>query len=114
VRVASLVLGIVGGVIGVLAGLLVLLFGGIGAAFEADETGMILGSGFSAALLGVAGIVGGALAPRYPVVAAVVQALSGLLGFVAVSMFWLLSGPLLLIGALLAVPGRLAGPTARG
>ncbi len=113
-RVASLVLGLAGGAIGVLAGLLVLLFGGVGAAFEADETGMLLGSGFSAAVLGVAGIVGGALALRYPLVAAFVQSLSGLLGFIAVGMFWLLSGPLLLIGALLALFGRLVGARTGG
>ena len=113
-RVASLVLGVSGGAIGVLAGFLVLFFGGISAAFEADETGMILGSGFSAALLGVAGIVGGALVLRYPLAAAFVQSLSGLLGFIAVGMFWLLSGPLLLIGALLALFGRLVGARTGG
>ena len=108
-RVASLVLGVAGGAIGILAGFFALFLGGLGAAVEADDAGLTLGLGLSAALPGVMGIVGGALAPRYPVAAAVVQALSGLLGFVAVSMFWLLSGPLLLVGALLAVLGRLMG-----
>jgi len=109
-RTASLVFGIVGGVTGILAGLFAILVGGLGAAFEANDSGLILGLGLGACFLGVCGIVGGALAPRFPIVSAILQAGVGLMGFVAVSFFWILSGLLLLVGAVLAAVGHFSEP----
>ena len=40
-RTASLVLGIIGGVFGIIAGLLAITIGGVGAAFEASDAGTI-------------------------------------------------------------------------
>jgi hypothetical protein len=65
-RTASLVLGIIGGVFGIIAGLLAMTIGGAGAAFEAADSGTIVGLGFAAVFIGVVGIVGGALAPPLP------------------------------------------------
>lgn len=100
---AALVFGIVGGVFGILAGLLAMLVGGVGSAFDADGSGSIVGLGFAAIMLGVLGIVGGALSNRSPGVSAILQCIAGLLGFIAVSLFWTLAGVLLLIGAVLAL-----------
>lgn len=83
-----------------------MVIGGVGAAFEASDSGMIAGLGFAAILLAVLGIVGGAVAPSHPKASAVIQLISGVGGFVAISAFWLLSGPFLLVGALLALLGR--------
>ena len=105
-RTASLVLGIIGGVFGIIAGLLAMLVGGAGAVFAAQGAGTVVGLGFAAVFIGVVGIVGGALAPRYPRVAAILQAASGILGFIAVSLFWIFSGILLIIGAILAFFGH--------
>ena len=109
-RTASLVLGIIGGVFGIIAGFLAMLFGGAGAAFQASGSGTIVGLGFAAVFIGVVGIVGGALEPRHPKAEAVLQLFSCVAGFVAVSLFWIFSGILLLIGAGLAFFGRRAGP----
>jgi hypothetical protein len=109
-RTASLVLGIIGGVFGVIAGILAMLIGGAGAAFEANDSGTIIGLGFAAIFIGVLAIVGGAVAPRYPKAAAIMQLISCVAGFVAVSLFWIFSGILLLIGAGLAFLGRKAPP----
>lgn len=109
-RTASLVLGIIGGVFGIIAGLLAMLFGGAGAAFQASGAGTVIGLGFAAVFIGVAGIVGGALAPRYPKAAAILQLLACIGGFIAVSLFWIFSGILLLIGAGLAFFGRKTPP----
>lgn len=57
-------------------------------------------------LLAVMGIVGGALAKSKPIPAAALQALATVLGFVAIERGWLLSGPLLALGAIFAVAGR--------
>lgn len=105
-RTASLVLGIVGGVFGILAGLLAMTVGGIGSAFEAEGSGSIVGLGFAAIMLGVLGIIGGALSNRSPGAASLLQAVAGVLGFIAISLFWVLAGVLLLAGALFAFLGR--------
>jgi hypothetical protein len=105
-RTAALVFGITGGVFGILAGLLAMMVGGIGSAFEAEGSGSVAGLGFAAILLGVLGIVGGALSNRSPGKASLIQAIAGLFGFIAISLFWVLAGVLLLVGALLAFLGR--------
>lgn len=109
-RTAALVLGIIGGVFGIIAGILAMLIGGAGAAFQADDSGTIVGLGFAAIFIGVLGIVGGAVALRYPKAAAIIQLISCVAGFIAVSLFWIFSGILLLIGAGLAFLGRKAPP----
>ena len=60
--------------------------------------------------IGVLGIVGGAVVPRYPKAAANIQLISCVAGFIAVSLFWIFSSILLLIGAGLAFLGRKARP----
>lgn len=109
---AALVLGIVGGVFGILAGLLAMMVGGIGSAFDAEGSGSIVGLGFAAIMLGVLGIIGGALSNRNPKVASILQGIAGFLGFIAISLFWLLAGVLLLVGALLAFLSRNSSRTA--
>ena len=109
-RTASLVLGIIGGVFGIIAGILAMLIGGAGAAFEQSNSGTVIGLGFTAIFIGVLGIVGGAVAPRYPKAAAIMQLIACVAGFIAVSLFWIFSGILLLIGAGLAFLGRNARP----
>ena len=109
-RTASLVLGSIGGIFGIIAGILAMLIGGAGAAFEANDSGTVIGLGFAAVFIGVLGIVGGAVAPRYPKAAAIIQLISCVAGFIAVSLFWIFSGILLLIGAGLAFFGRKARP----
>ena len=105
-RTASLVLGITGGVFGILSGLLAMMIGGIGSAFAAEGSGSVVGLGFGAILLGVLGIIGGALSNRSPGKASLLQAIAGFLGFIAIWLFWTLAGVLLLIGALMAFLGR--------
>ena len=109
-RTASLVLGIIGGVFGIIAGLLTLTIGGVGAAFDASGAESIAGRSFVAVLVGVVGIVGGALAPRYPKAAAVLQLISCVVGLILIGLFWIFSAILLLIGAALAFFGRRTRP----
>ncbi|MUL43098.1 hypothetical protein FZ103_18325 [Streptomonospora sp. PA3] len=102
----ALVLGIVGGALGIVAALLVMLLGGLGAGFAAEGAGELIGLGFAAVFIGVVGIVGGSLARGASKTAALLLLLAGFAGFVAISMGWLISGPLLVIGAVLAWFGR--------
>lgn len=110
-RIAALILGIVGGVFGIIAGIFAMTVGGIGAAFQAEGAGTITGLGFAAILLSVLGIAGGGVALRYPRASALLQLIAGLGGFIAVSWFWIPAGVCLLVGALLSFLGRRpAGP----
>lgn len=105
-RTAALILGIIGGVLGIIAGIAAMMIGGIGVAFEAEGAGMIGGLGFFAIIFGIVGIVGGALANRSPKLSAILELAAGLLGFIAISMFWIPAGLCLIAGALLAFLGR--------
>ena len=109
-RTASPVLGIIGAVFGIIAALLALTLGGIGAALEASGAGGIAARAFVAVLVGVLGIVGGALALRYPKVAAGLQLISAVVGLILIGLFWIFSAILLLLGALLAFLGRRVPP----
>ncbi|MFD0772689.1 hypothetical protein ACFQZ2_01990 [Streptomonospora algeriensis] len=102
----ALVLGIIGGVFGIIGALAAMFLGGLGAAFAAEGAGEIVGLGFAAVFIGVVGIVGGALARGASKTAALLLLLSGVAGFIAVSMAWLIAGPLLIAGAILAWFGR--------
>lgn len=103
---AAMVLGIIGGISGIVSGLLVLMFGGIGAAFEASGSASVAWWGYVAVFLAVMGVVGGALSKAKPVPGALLQILGAVLGFVAVYRAWLIAGPLLALGGVLALVGR--------
>lgn len=105
-KTTSLVLGIVGGSLGILAAILVFLVGSAAAGLEADGGGQIATQGFIGFLLAVVAIVGGALAGKAPGWASALLAIAALGGFIAVGLFWVLSGPLLIVGAFLAFFGR--------
>jgi len=109
-QTAALVLGIVGGIFGIIAAFIAMVVGGLGAAFGADGGETVVGLGFAAVFIGVAAIVGGALAKSKPKAAFWLLLTTGIGGFIAVSAAWLLSGPLLLIGAFLARSGAKREP----
>ena len=106
-QTAALVLGIIGGVFGIIAAVIAMAVGGIGAAVGAEGGDMVIGLGFAAVFIATAGIVGGALAKSRPKVAFWLMLATGLGGFIAISGAWLISGPLLLVGAFLARSGIL-------
>lgn len=101
-RIAALVLGIAGGVFGVLAGLFGVVFGGIGSIFDADDYAFILFGGLVAIVIGVTGIIGGALSGRNPGASAVLQFGTGVIGFFTVGWFWTIAALLLLPGSVCA------------
>lgn len=101
-RVSALILGLVGGIIG----LLVALVHGVFGLFMGSYAG---GHNWYAWLtLGAAvlGIIGGGLALSRPRIAAVLLLIGGLVGFYGSSIFWIVSGVMLLLGSLFAFIGR--------
>ncbi len=110
-RIAALVIGIIGGVIGLLAATTAGLIGGAAGALSTDtqttaQATEIAGRGGLGVLLSILAMVGAAFAMAKPRFAAVVLALTGFGGLLAVGGFYLLAGPLLLVAALLAFLGR--------
>lgn len=110
-RTAALVMGITGGVFGIIAALLTLALGGLGAAFQAEEAGDILVRSFFGVFVGVFAIVGGGVAIHYPKISAVLQFLTAITGSLLMGFFWTFSLILLLVGAALAIIGSMFKPT---
>jgi len=101
-RVAGLVLGIIGGIIGLFASGAALFIGGLGSALNANGASTVVGLGWVALLLSILGILGGALALAHPRVAGILMLTAGVGGFISVSLVYVVAGPLPIIGGLLA------------
>ncbi|MBU0478161.1 hypothetical protein KKC91_06305 [bacterium] len=102
-KIAALILGILGGLAGIVGAIMALLAGGVGAALEAEGASTIVTLGWVAFPLALLGIVGGSLAIAKPKVAGILMLISGIGGFVAVSMGYIIAGPLLIIGGILGL-----------
>jgi hypothetical protein len=105
-KIAAMVLGLIGGVIGLVAAGFALAVGGIGSVVGAQGAHTVVGSGWAALALSVLGIVGAALALARPRFAAVLMIIAALGGLISVSWAYIVAFPLLLIGGLLAFFGR--------
>jgi hypothetical protein len=95
-RTAAKVLGLVGGLLGIIAGILAMAVGG-GAVLGVTNGGAVA-LGFAAVIVAVAGIVGGALAGR-PTASWILMTFAGVVGFVCVRALWALPGVMLIVGA---------------
>jgi len=102
-RTASFVLGLVGGILGILAAILAMFIGGVGSAFEASDSDSIIGLGFSALLASVLGIVGAALVKGKPKVGSLLMFIAGIWGIISISAFYVVSGILLIIAAIIGL-----------
>lgn len=105
-RIAALILGVIGGLFGILAALLALGIGGIGSATGQQGAGTIVNLGWSAFLFCLLGFLGSGLAMGKPRLGAGLLAVSGLGFLVSVSWFALITTPLFLMAAMLAFFGR--------
>jgi hypothetical protein len=108
-RITALILGIIGGLAGLVAALLAVTVGGIGSAVGAQDAGMVGGLGIFALVLAIVGLAGAGLALSKPRLSAGLLLASGLLGFLAVSLFWLFAGLLLIPASAFAFFGRAKG-----
>lgn len=100
-RRAEMILGIIGGIFGIFMGIFAVMVGGIGSVFGASGASTVSSLGFGAVILSVLGIVGGAIVNKNKKMAGGLMLATGLLGFIAISMFWIIPGLLLIIGGIL-------------
>ena len=105
-RTGAMVLGIIGGLAGIAGAFFALFVGGLGTVFGAEEARTAVSLGCAAIPLSLLGIVGGAIAKAKPTAAGILMLISGIGGFIAIFMGYIIAGPLLVIGGILALLGR--------
>jgi hypothetical protein len=93
-------LGIIGGIFGILAAVLVVLIGGIGEAFNASGASSLYTNAALAFVFSVVGIAGGAL-ERRKLIGAALMVIGGIGVLIAISLFGVLPFILFLVGGIL-------------
>jgi hypothetical protein len=107
-RVAALILGIVGGVFGIISGLLALGLGGFGSAFGAQGASTIVGLGWSALVFCFVGFLGAGLAMARPKFGGLLLLVAAVGFTISISWFAIVSGPLFFIAAIFAFFARVS------
>ena len=105
-KIAALILGILGGLLGMGGAIFAVFVGGVGGAFGAEDAGMVTGLGVAAVIISIVGLVGGALALAKPKAAGLIMIASAIGGLIAISAGYFIAGPLLLIAGILALLGN--------
>lgn len=96
-KLAAIILGVVGGVAGVLSALFVLLLPEEIEYFAGLETNLLVGLVIVAIIASITGIVGGIVAISRPRIAGSIMILSGIAGIIALSIGYVVAGPLLIV-----------------
>ncbi|EEM07500.1 hypothetical protein BHU24_10385 [Bacillus pseudomycoides] len=102
-RTTEFVLGLIGGIFGILCAFLVIFFGGLGSAFEADGANQLMTQGWIAVLLSILGIVGSVIVKGKVKIGGAMMTVAAIGGFICISAFYILPGVLLLIGGLMGL-----------
>jgi len=100
------ILGIIGGVFGLIAAVVTLFMGGVGAALEAESARQVIGFGWGGVLFSLASIVFGAVAFAKPKGAGIGLIMASLAGAVLGGTFVAVCMVLPLVGGILAIAGR--------
>ncbi|MBO1625255.1 DUF4064 domain-containing protein [Bacillus arachidis] len=102
-RTTEFVLGLIGGIFGILCAFLVIFFGGLGSAFEADGANQLMTQGWIAVLLSILGIVGSVIVKGKAKIGGAMMTVASIGGFICISAFYILPGILLIIGGLMGL-----------
>ncbi len=104
-RIAALILGIIGGLAGIFGGGLTFTIGGLGQVFDMEDAAMVTNLGLAAVPAGTLGIIGGALALSKPKLAGILMLVSAI-AVIFVSALYSVAFVLLIVGAILAFLGH--------
>jgi len=105
-RIAALILGLLGGIAGLFASGFAMFVGGVGSAFAVEGAETVTGLGLAAIPLAILGMVGGAIAITRPKIAGILMLISAVGGLICISMVYVIPFLLLLVGAILALIGQ--------
>ncbi len=104
-KIAALILGIIGGIAGLFGAIFALGIGGIGTAVGAEGATSMAGSGLAALALSLLGIVGGSMAIAKPKAAGIMMLIAAVGGLIAVFVAYIVAFPLLLTGGIMGLVG---------
>lgn len=96
-------MGLIAGIFGIIASIVALMIGGIDAAFSESGTSSVTGLAISALLFSILGIVGAAFTKSKPKLAGWLMLVSGVAGFISISMFYILSGVLFIVAGFMGI-----------
>ena len=107
-KIAASILGIIGGIGGLAISIIIIVNGYLGVGLGASGAGIRTGAGWAALILSLVGIAGGGLAISRPTPAGILMLISGVGGFIALTtgaltIGYILGGPLLIAGGVLAL-----------
>lgn len=106
-RIASLILGILGGLFGLGGAILVFFTGGVAGAFSAEGADTMVSLGLAAIPFAILGIIGGSLAMSKPKIAGWLMLISAVGGTISISAGYVLGGVMLFVGGIFAlIDGR--------
>lgn len=91
-------MGLTGGIFGIIAGILAIFIGGVGSALGASGAESVGTLGTLAIFFSILGIIGAAMSKAKPKLAGIFMVIAGIGGFISVSMFYILSAVLLIVG----------------
>lgn len=93
-KMASLILGIIGGIFGLFGALFAIFVGCAGAVFGVEDSSTLVGLGLAAIFLSILGIVGGSLAIAKPKPAGIMMLIAGSGGVIVISAGHIIAGPI--------------------
>ncbi|MGZ4032680.1 MAG: DUF4064 domain-containing protein [Tumebacillaceae bacterium] len=102
-RTAEFVVGLIGGILGILAALSGVFFGAIATALEVDGGNVVSGASWIAVALSVIGIIGAAMVKNKTMLASILMLIAAIGGFICISMLFILPGVLLLIAGIMGL-----------
>lgn len=105
-RIAALIIGIVGSLAGIGGALFALTVGGISGTFGAEGAEMVVGLGWAATVISLVAIVAAALAVVKPMEAGITMIIAGIAGLISISVGYVIGGPLLIIAGILSIIGK--------
>lgn len=101
-KIAALILGILGGIAGLFGAIFAFGVGGVGTALG-EEAQSLVGNGIAALIFSLLGIVGGAMAMAKSKAAGIMMLIAAVGGLIAVFVGYIVAFPLLLIGGILSL-----------
>ncbi|MCX5799089.1 MAG: hypothetical protein NTU90_05950 [Proteobacteria bacterium] len=96
-------LGLIGGIIGFLAGFVAIMIGSLGSAYALTGASDIIGLGFGAIIFSIIGIIGAAIVKSKTKIAGYLMIISAIGGLICISAAYVLSFILLIIAGIMAV-----------
>lgn len=105
-RTGEFVLGLIGGIIGILASLSGTLFGALATSMGVDQGGAVSTASWIALVLSVLGLIGACIVKKNSTLASIFMLIAGIGGFICISMLYIVAGILFVIAGVMGLVRR--------